>query len=74
MNVYEKKIAELERANAELRKKITSAEKYDEGGSKMKINDKMIIKCNNAEEYSWLINELDKMNKSYFYLRYRSRK
>lgn len=26
----------------------------------MKINDKMIIKCNNAEEYSWLINELDK--------------
>lgn len=60
MNVYEKKIAELERANAELRKKITSAEKYDEGGSRMKINDKMIIKCNNAEEYSWLINELDK--------------
>lgn len=60
MNVYEKKIAELERANAELRKKITSAEKYDEGVSKMKINDKMIIKCNNAEEYSWLIKELDK--------------
>lgn len=26
----------------------------------MKINDKMIIKCNNAEEYSWLIKELDK--------------
>lgn len=60
MNVYEKKIAELERANAELRKKIISAEKYDEGGSKMKINDEMIIKCNNAKEYSWLINELDK--------------
>lgn len=26
----------------------------------MKINDNMIIKCNNAEEYSWVIKELDK--------------
>lgn len=26
----------------------------------MKINNNMIIKCNNAEEYSWLIKELDK--------------